>query len=530
MTRVLYRFGCVCILGIVAASGWAQSFPHEVRVETGRLAGAEQDGVLSFKGVPFAAPPVGELRWRAPQPAAKWTGVRAATAYQADCMQEPFPSDAAPLGTKPAEDCLYLNVWRPEAEAAGKLPVMVWIYGGGFVNGGSSPAVYDGSQFAKKGVVFVSFNYRLGRFGFFAHPALTKADADGMLGNYGFMDQIAALKWVKRNIEAFGGDPANVTVFGESAGGFSVHMLLNAPMARGLFERAIIESGGGRTNLGGPRFLSTQLPRGPVSAETCGLAFAKSVGIDGTDAKALAALRKLPAEAVRGNLNMATMNAPTYCGPMVDGKILLADPQTSYLAGASAPVSVMVGANSADIGFVMGDSIDALFSPFGIYRNEAEAAYRVTPTSDVKKLRAELAEDRFMVEPARFVSRALTSRGLKVYEYRFSYVAQSMRKEWPGAPHATEIPFVFDKVKARYGKDLAASDEATARAALVYWVNFAKTGDPNGADAPEWPAYSPSSDELMNFTEDGPKAMADPWRSRLDVTSEYVNSMAQTPR
>ena len=174
--------------------------------------------MLSFKGIPFAAPPVGDLRWKPPQPVTPWTGVRPATAYGSDCMQLPFPGDAAPLGTPPAEDCLVVNVWRP-ADASTKLPVMVWIYGGGFVNGGSSPAVYDGSQFAKRGVVLVSFNYRVGRFGFFAHPALTKESPNGPLGNYAFLDQIAALKWVQKNIAAFGGDAGNVTIFGESAGG-----------------------------------------------------------------------------------------------------------------------------------------------------------------------------------------------------------------------------------------------------------------------------------------------------------------------
>ena len=223
-----------------------------VGTDSGKLQGVTQGPVESFKGVPFAAPPVGELRWRAPQPVQPWSDVRQANAYSADCMQVPFPSDAAPLGTKPAEDCLYLNVWRPAGtKADAKLPVMFWIYGGGFVNGGSSPEVYAGSKFAEKGVVFVSANYRLGRFGFFAFPELTKENADGMVGNYGFMDQIAALKWVQKNISAFGGDPANVTVFGESAGGFSVSMLLTSPLSQGLFSKAIIESGGGRTNLGG---------------------------------------------------------------------------------------------------------------------------------------------------------------------------------------------------------------------------------------------------------------------------------------
>ena len=183
------------------------------------------DRVKFFKGIPFAASPVGDLRWRPPQPAVGWKGVRDATQYGHDCMQKPFPSDAAPLGTTPSEDCLVGNVWLPEHHT-GKLPILIWIYGGGWVNGGSSPAVYDGSQFAKQGILFYSFNYRLGRFGFFAHPALTAESRDGMLGNYAFMDQIAAIKWIRKNAQAFGADPENVTVFGESAGGWSVHMLM----------------------------------------------------------------------------------------------------------------------------------------------------------------------------------------------------------------------------------------------------------------------------------------------------------------
>src|SRR5262245_13620443 len=243
-----------------------------VKAESGLVAGVVADGVKSWKGVPFAAPPTGDLRWRAPRPAAAWSGVREAKAYANDCMQLPFPSDAAPLGTPPAEDCLYLNVWAPEKPAAPKLPVMVWIYGGGFVNGGSSPAVYDGSQFAKQGIVLVSFNYRLGRFGFFAHPALSAEHPGEPLGNYAFMDQIAALQWVQKNISAFGGNPKDVTVFGESAGGMSAHALLTSPTAKGLFHKAIIESGGGRGLLS-MRKLHEDQPNQP-SAETVGVAFA----------------------------------------------------------------------------------------------------------------------------------------------------------------------------------------------------------------------------------------------------------------
>jgi para-nitrobenzyl esterase len=220
----------------------AQAAGEQVKIAGGTVEGTVQARVLSFKGIPFAAPPVGDLRWRAPQPVKPWTGVRPATAYGHDCAQLPFPGDAAPLGTPPDEDCLVLNVWRPAERPAAPLPVMVWIYGGGFVNGGSSPAVYDGSPFAKRGVVFVSFNYRVGRFGFFAHPALSKEPHEGPLGNYGYMDQIAALQWVQRNIAAFGGDPGNVTVFGQSAGAGSIAALLVMPAAAGLFRRAILQS------------------------------------------------------------------------------------------------------------------------------------------------------------------------------------------------------------------------------------------------------------------------------------------------
>src|SRR5580698_11643535 len=230
---------------LAIASGATPS--DEAKIDSGKLKGASKDGVTSFKGVPFAAAPVGVFRWRPPQPVKPWSDVRKAAEYGPDCAQLPFPGDAAPLGVPPAEDCLYANVWAPDGSAGKKLPVMVWIYGGGFVNGGSSPSVYDGTQFAKRGIVFVSFNYRIGRFGFFAFPALTKENPNEPKGNYGYMDQIAALQWVRRNAAAFGGDPANVTIFGESAGGGSVLMLMTSPLSKGLFKRAVVESGGGRT-------------------------------------------------------------------------------------------------------------------------------------------------------------------------------------------------------------------------------------------------------------------------------------------
>ncbi len=514
MKRNLYWLPLVAA-AIFVASGAPQT---ETKIDTGRLQGASKDGVTSFKGIPFAMPPVGDLRWRPPQAVKPWTGVRKATEYGPDCAQLPFPGDAAPLGVPAAEDCLYANVWAPDGSAGKKLPVMVWIYGGGFVNGGSSPTVYDGSQFAKRGLVLVSFNYRVGRFGFFGFPALTKELPNEPKGNYGYMDQIAALQWVRRNAAAFGGDASNVTIFGESAGGGSVLTLMTSPLAKGLFKAAVVESGGGRTLLMGPRNLAM--------AETNGVAFAKKNGIEGSDAAALAALRKLPEKDVVDGLNMASMNVPTYGGPMIDGKVVVESPAEAYAAGHGAKVRFMIGANSADIGFASARTIDDLFAPFGPDKEKAMAAYNATGATPVNQVAPTFGADQMMVEPSRFAARTLAALGVPVYEYRFSYVAESLRggRGGRGAAHASEIPFVFDTVAARYGKDLTDADRAAAQAANTYWANFAKTGNPNSVGLPEWPPYNAKEDILMDFTAAGPVAKPDPLRDRLDLVEKLANS------
>lgn len=462
-----------------------------VTIDTGALQGVAQGDVISFKGIPFAQPPVGMLRWKPPQAVARWNGVRAAAGYGADCMQIPFPSDAAPLGMAPAEDCLYLNVWRPAHSGSKPLPVFVWIYGGGFVNGGSSPAVYDGTAFARDGVVFVSFNYRLGRFGFFAHPALAAEQRDGPLGNYAIMDQIAALKWVQHNIAAFGGDPANVTVCGESAGGMSVHVLMTSPAAVGLFQKAIVQSGGGRVGMKPARPLSG----GPGSAEALGVAFAHKAGIEGTDARALQKLRALPAETVLSGLNLASMDAPeaaTYVGgPVLDPQTMPVETADAYAAGQAARVPLMVGANSLDIGPMNGDQR--------------------------------------MGEPARYIARVVASRGQPVYAYRFSYVAESLRKQWAGAMHASDIPYAFDTAMARYGKELTAQDAKAAHDMHAYWVAFAVNGKPTPPGLPAWPAYDAQSDTLMDFTNTGPWVGPDPWRARLDLAEQFNLAHSAAP-
>ncbi len=493
----------------------ASAAQTEVKVEGGIVKGEIREAVLSFKGIPFAAPPVGALRWRPPQPVESWSGIRRAVDYAPDCLQVPFPNDAAPLRGTPSEDCLYLNVWRPARASSRKLPVMVWIYGGGFVNGGTSPAVYDGSKFARDGIVLVSFNYRLGNFGFFAHPALTAEQSGGPLGNYALMDQIAALEWVQRNIAAFGGDPANVTIFGESAGGMSVHVLLTTRLARGLFHKAVIESAGGRPGLLGARPLSG----GPNSAESIGLALAKRFGIEGEGADALARLRAIPASKLLSGLNMATAGRdPTYVGgPILDGKLVLGVPTELYAAGLGARVPVIIGANSMDIGFLPAKTLEDLYALFGPDATEARTLYPAAEGADVHVLAFEAGGDQTMLEPARAIARLLAARGQSVYQFRFSYVPESLRATLRGAPHASEIPFVFDTVAVKYGKDLTPHDQAIARAMHGYWVAFARAGTPEVPGGPAWPQYQSESDSIMNFTAQGPIAGPDPWKARLDL-------------
>lgn len=507
------------VIGTGLAASGAAANPLLVKVDGGVVRGSVVRGVIAFKGIPFAAASTGENRWRAPQPVKPWRGVRNALDYGPDCMQVPFPSDAAPLGVTPAEDCLYINVWRPR-HARRRLPVMVWIYGGGFVNGGSSPPVYDGSAFARDGVVLVSFNYRLGNFGFFAHPALTAEQKAGPLGNYGYMDQIAALKWVQRNIRAFGGDPANVTIFGESAGGMSVHMLLLTPLARGLFQKAIIESGAGGAALGDRPLSGTR-----DSAYAKGLSLARHFGIQGEGPDALARLRAIPARELVDGLNLATINSnTTYVGgPILDGELERGVPARLYARGEGARVPVMIGANGADIGLLHPRTLDELYAQFGPDAALARRLYPPPPGSApptpaaLAALALSAGGDQMMVEPARRIARILSARGQPVYEFRFSYVAQSVRKTMPGAVHASEIPYVFDTLRARYGKAVTAADEAIAHAMHRYWIAFARTGKPEVPGQPAWPAYEARTDELMSFTARGPVAQRDPRRERLDL-------------
>ena len=352
------------------------------------------------------------------------------------------------------------------------------------------------------------------------------------LNNYAYMDQIAALKWVQRNVAAFGGNPGDVTVFGESAGGGSVFMLLTSPLTKGLFEKAIVESGGGRDALLGVRYLDKASPAGLPSAESVGVAFAKSMGIDGTGSEALAALRALPAEKIVGGLNMASMGQQMgiYGGPIEDGVIVKQTPQQALESGNYNKVPLMIGANGADIGFPRWHTLDETWAAFGPNADEAKTAYDPSNSGNVMMVGWKIGADLMMIEPARFVAKTLAAAGLPSYEYRFSYVAESIRSKVPGALHATEIPFVFDTVKDKYGADLTDADEKAAQQMHAYWVNFAKTGDPNGAGLPNWPKYSGATDALMDFTESGPSAGPDPWKQRLDLAEQLATRLAENAK
>ena len=435
--------------------------PSLVRVDGGELQGVVDDGVVSFKGIPFAAPPVGERRWRPPQPASRWTGVRQAAEFGADCMQGRFgpPPPAAAAGAPPArvpsEDCLFLNVWRPADPTARKLPVMVWIYGGGFMGGSSASPNTSGTQFAKQGVILVSFNYRVGRFGFFAFPALSQERPDETKGNYAYMDQIAALQWVQRNIAAFGGNPNNVTIFGFSAGGVSVHSMLASPLARGLFHKAIAQSGGSRDSVLTARPLRADGvdPNYPVSAETIGMNFAKSMGIEGTDQAALARLRALSADQVlRGAPAPAGANArPIETTPILDGKLITETAESAYKARRQARVPLLLGSNSADTAGnrISARTKDELFARYGQWSAEARAAYDPDGSTELATLVSRANDDYGQAEAARFAANAFAANGSRVYLYRFSYVQSARREQLrAGAPHGGEISFVFGTLTA----------------------------------------------------------------------------------
>lgn len=458
---------------LVLASCAGPQEPTLVTIAQGTLKGTQQGGILRYLDIPYAAPPVGELRWKAPQPAANWAGERDASAYGPECAQMVPPGAPQDPTLQMSEDCLTLNIWRP-ADAEGALPVMLWIHGGGHMFGTGRDPAFDGTEFAKKGVMLVTINYRLGPLGFMAHPELTAESSYGSSGNYGILDQIAALQWVQANIAKFGGDPGNVTIFGESAGSGAVNILQASPLAHGLFAKAIGESTSQfdpDSGLIGRRNLAT--------AEEYGVEFAEKLGADN-----LAELRAMPANEV---LSQFSFFWPTE----EDGYVLPDLVYTTFAEGRQNDVPTLVGSNS--------DEGAALRMEWVLRDATADKATFDELYSGLDDPIRQSATDAVQWQ-ARIWAQLQTQTGQQQsWLYWFD-------KSWPGrsedgAFHGAEIVYVFQTL-ASEDQPWTEEDRALSRLMADYWVNFARTGNPNGEGLPQWPSYDPANPQLMRLAPD----------------------------
>lgn len=479
MLKPLARVTTVLSFSLLAFA--AANAQETKRLETpqglllGELTGPANQ-IESYKGIPYAAPPTGIKRWQPPAPPATWAGERLATEFGPNCIQQPYAlgSFFARPSRVSSEDCLYLNVWSKGA-SGGEKPVMVWIHGGALTRGSGATATYDGSNLAMKDVVVVTINYRLGVFGYFAHPELVEESPNKAAGNYGILDQVAALQWVQDNISAFGGDPNNVTIFGESAGSWSVNFLTAAPMAKGLFHKAIGESGGKLD------------PRPTLATATQhGLEVAQAIG-----ANNLAELRAIPAEELLAKAQEARFRTDG----VVDGWVLPDQMYTIYSEGRQHPTPVMVGFNR-DEGTTLG-ALSRLPENDDVYIANASRSYgelsdeflAVYPPNDLRRATLDANRDRGFGWNMLTWARMMKNVDQDAYLYFFTYAPSGPRQEELGAYHAAEISYAFGNAdKLRNGA--TAIDEQVAETMSNYWVQFAKTGNPNVAGQPEWQAYT----------------------------------------
>ncbi|MBN2243878.1 MAG: carboxylesterase family protein [Acidobacteria bacterium] len=497
--------------------------PVPVKVEGGLVQGTLEDGLSVYRGIPFAAPPVGDLRWRPPQPVFKWEGVKETVEFAPSCIQG-MRMGPGGRGPAPSEDCLYLNIWSPAESPRDHVPVLVWIYGGGFAMGATSEAAYSGEKLAQKGVMLVSIAYRVGQMGFFVHPELSAETRNHVSGNYGLLDMIAGLQWIQKNIAAFGGDPRKVTIFGESAGGIAVSMLCASPLAQGLFHGAISQSGG---SFGPPR--PVPMPgenmQRLVDAELSGAATLKAAGVP-----SIAQARKLPPDKLSGGGPPQPARGGNPPGlnhwPIIDGWVIPDDQYKLYETKRYNDVPVLIGYNS-DEGLSFSpartpeDYIDNVKSRFGPFADTLIAAYPPGAGSVARSARDLMRDAAFGWQTwvwARLQSRTGKS---KVFFYYFDqhpdYAADSP-KAGQGSPHGQEVPYVFQHLNPN--PPPATSDEAISEAMAAYWTNFAKFGDPNGPGLPRWPAFSDTHSMLMYFAQT-PHTGPVPDAEALEVMDRY---------
>jgi len=508
--------GLIIVLATVAGSPAAMAQITRANVTGGAVAGTVVDGLSEFKGIPFAAPPVGKLRWKAPQPVKPWHGIRQTTAFGPGCMQ----SGLGGAARRPApslhvsEDCLYLNVWTPAKRADEKLPVLAWIYGGGFTAGMTSTPLYDGTHFAQKGVVFVSISYRVGSFGFLATPQLSRESGHGS-GNYGLLDQLAGLKWIQRNIAKFGGDPSKVTVFGHSAGGFAVSMLAGSPLAKGLFRGAISESGSNFTPPEDSSWAGTTIETLRM-AEAAGEKWLQSLG-----ASTLKEARALPAETLLAA--QLTRGGPRFWPP-ADGYVIVGDQYELWTHGHFNDTPILVGDVSDEAaGFGVRQTDPASFEAmvrrgYGDKADTILAAYPHATDAQATRSGTQLSSDTIFDWNQYTWARLESSYGKhKAYMYYFNLPTA---RDPNGSGHGQEVAYVFGNLGGPGRPAPTDRDRDISQEMQDYWVNFTIKGDPNGPGLPAWPAFSESAPLVMRFGIDQGSAPI-PHQDRLHVLDAY---------
>ncbi|MFC1589864.1 carboxylesterase family protein [Candidatus Omnitrophota bacterium] len=487
---------------MTVVSNAAQTDEMIVQIDSGAIRGRMRNGVRFYAGIPYAAPPVGDLRWKPPQPVRRWSGVRECVTFGPICPQPPCPGQKVDEVKTAREDCLYLNIWAPPEESDEKRPVMVWIHGGAFVIGAGSSADYDGTNFARQGVVLVSFNYRLGPFGFLVHPSLSEESPRGVSGNYGLLDQIEALRWVQRNIASFGGDPGNVTIFGESAGSMSVGLHTLMAQSGGLFDRAIMESG---TPMADPHVLP--LANGSMDqALKTGMRFAKALGCP-DDSDVLASLRKKTTEdilaATTFSLDFVFAEKGMMFAPVYDGWLLPEDPVATLSRREQHNVPVIVGTNKDEATpFIQGLTVnkynDWIARTFGAFADRVRLVYGAKNKEDLARKADKLCTLLWFQQPARYYARSMSGLNKNTYLYQFTRISPENREEKKlKAFHSCEIPYVFGHIEKNQGYE--EYDRSLSAAIMKYWINFASTGDPNSPGLPEWPAYDAESNMNLDF-------------------------------